>query len=259
MVAVANRPKALSWTQKSFLNGGAPAERLTDLRQRQAAENRIGAAMQHDDLDDDYDWYWNVDPALPPPPRPSTEEVAALLGRAGNAYAKKGRCPPFRLRYYIDALLDAEITGDFILGQLMVHFPVESRLEDFYTLVRRQWGVIHRAKGDQRRLWQRAAPAEPVRGDHEPQQPGGDPEKAPKPAATDPTRPRDRADQLIRDMLADGRRVEAVAFLAEARRRRIAPRTLSRARKRNGVASRRVGFGPGAVNWLSLPPERNAP
>ena len=209
-----------------------------------------GAGSPIDEVEDADDWflYAEDDPPLPSAPRPTSAEVAQLLGQAGNLYSRRGRCPPFHLQRYIEYLLDAGVGPEFIYGQVVAHLPVESRL------VRRRWGALHRAKGDQRRLWKRAAPdpVEPA-GVRDGASPSDDVEPSTKPAGAAPTKPSNRADRLIQDMLGHGRRVTAVEFLAEARRRKIAPRTFARARKRNQVVTRRVGFGAGAVFWLSLP------
>jgi hypothetical protein len=187
------------------------------------------STAEDEDLDGLEDWFRHAagDPPLPSV-RPTTEQVSQLLGQAGNAYSRGGRCPPFHLRRYVGYLLDAGISGDFVLNEILTHLPAESRLEDFHTLVRRQCGMLHRAKGDQRRLWRRVAesPAEAEHGSDEPSGRGdGDPSA--KPAAAVPTKPGARADRLIEESLGDGRRVTATQFLAEARRRKIAPRTLA--------------------------------
>jgi hypothetical protein len=63
---------------------------------------------------------------------------------------------------------------------------------------------------------------------------------------------RDKAKQFLRNILANGD-VPARQIAAEATKRKIAKRTLKRAKKDLGIPSRRVGFGQGSYSAWQLP------
>jgi hypothetical protein len=190
-------------------------------------------------------------------PPPTDEEFAHLLGRAGNAYTKVSRCPPFSLARYIAWLIEAEIDPAFIIAQVLVHLPCENRLEDFHALVRRRWGALHRDRPrETSRLWKRALkPWESVAHGGEtwrstdPSDPEASQAKTAARAAAASLRPGQRAERFLQSELAGGREAPATDVERRAAKEGIAARTLDRARHRLRIVSRRRA----GRFWLSMP------
>ena len=214
-----------------------------------------------DDEGDLADWYNGDFQLVYGSPKPRSEELTELLGRAGNAYTRGNKMPPFHLGRYVEWLIDTEIEPAFILNQILTHLPCESRLDDFYDLVVRRWAVLtRRPPKETGRFWKRSAPPEKAENDR-----GTDTPRSPTPAPAQPAqpvsvprRPGKRAEALLQAQLAEGREVETTVMEREARRAGIPIITLNRARARLKIVSRRRGYGRGGKFWLSLP-EPNTP